>query len=57
MSSEGKSFSSEMLAHNHKEIIRQSIQDSKEVTEPENPQAVRTRRNVETEKKIQRIGQ
>ena len=39
MSSDGKAFSSEMLAHNLKEIIRQSIEDTKKVTEPENPQA------------------
>ena len=37
MSSDGKAFSSQVLVGNLKEIIRQSIEDSKKVTEPENP--------------------
>jgi hypothetical protein len=41
MSSEGKAFSSKVLVSNLKEIIRQSIEDSKKVTEPDNPQVTR----------------
>ena len=41
MSSEGKAFSSQMLVGNLKEIIRQSIEDSEKVIEPENPQVTR----------------
>ncbi|CAB3978958.1 Hypothetical predicted protein [Paramuricea clavata] len=41
MSSEGKAFSSKVLVDNLKEIIRQSIEDNKKVTGPENPQVTR----------------
>ena len=41
MSSEGKAFSSQMLVSNLTEIIRQSIEDSEKVIEPENPQVTR----------------
>ena len=41
MSSEGKAFSSQMLVGNLKEIIRQSIEDSEKVIEPEKPQVSR----------------
>ena len=42
MSSEGKAFSSQMLVSNLKEIIRQLIEDSEKVIEPENLQVTRT---------------
>jgi hypothetical protein len=52
MSSEGNAFSSQVLVSNLKEIIRQSMEDSKKVTEPENPQVTRVGQKLISREKM-----